>query len=362
MLKRPRVFLMAGGGTGGHVIPLLAVARALEKRGHEVFFVGTRQGMEAKLVPAEGFPIEWVEVGALKRVGLWRRLRTLVELPAGVVRCLGLLRRRGTDAVLSLGGYAAGPPVLAALLRRIPVVVMEPNAVPGFTNRKIARWVARALISFEETARWFPPGRCELTGLPVREEFFRLPPKVPGPELTVLITGGSRGARSLNRAVRESWPLFRGAEFPVRLIHQAGAAEAPGLQKAFAETGLKGEVTAFIEDMPAAFAQADLVVCRAGAGAVAELAAAGKPAVLVPFPFAADDHQLRNAQALERAGAARIILDRELTGRRLFEEVAALGRNRDELARMGERARKLARPGAAERAAEVLEEVAERAA
>lgn len=353
---------MAGGGTGGHVIPLLAVARELRSRGHEVFFVGTKRGMEAKLVPVEGFPIEWVEIGGLKRVGLRRRMRTLFELPAGVLRCLGLLRRRRTDAVLSLGGYAAGPPVLAALLRRTPVVVMEPNAVPGFTNRKIARWVARALISFEETARWFPPGRCELTGLPVREEFFRISPKPAGSRLTVLITGGSRGARSLNRAAQESWPLFRRAAFPVRLILQAGAEEAPRLREEFSRAGLEGEVVDFIHDMPAAFAEADLIVCRSGAGAVAELAAAGKPAILVPFPFAADDHQLRNAQALECAGAARIILDRELTGQRLYDEIAGLARDRAELMRMGERARKLARPGAAKRAAEILEELIGRAA
>jgi UDP-N-acetylglucosamine--N-acetylmuramyl-(pentapeptide) pyrophosphoryl-undecaprenol N-acetylglucosamine transferase len=233
--------------------------------------------------------------------------------------------------------------------------VMEPNAMPGFTNRHIARFVARALISFPETAKYFPPGRTEITGLPVREEFFRIPPKQTGAEVTVLITGGSQGSRTLNQAARQSWPLFRESGFPVRLVHQAGPAAFAGLRQEFEKTGLAGEVVAFISDMPAAFARADLVVCRAGAGAVAELAAAGKPSVLAPFPFAADDHQRKNAEAFARAGAAQVLEDRDMTGARLFALVRELGGQPEKLRAMGEAARKLARPGAARRAAEVLE-------
>jgi UDP-N-acetylglucosamine--N-acetylmuramyl-(pentapeptide) pyrophosphoryl-undecaprenol N-acetylglucosamine transferase len=248
--------------------------------------------------------------------------------------------------------------VIAALLRQVPVVVMEPNAVPGFTNRRIAMYVRRALISFPETARYFPYGRTEVTGLPVREEFFRIPPKPRGDKFTVLITGGSQGSRTLNQAGRQSWPLFGAATLPVRIIHQTGPKGFEELCADFAATGLEGEVLPFIADMPAAFAQADLVVCRSGAGAVAELAAAGKPAILCPFPFAADQHQLRNAEAFVRAGAARLVGDREMTGEKLFETVAQLAADPAGLARMGAAARGLAHPGAARRAAEVLEEVA----
>src|SRR5262249_50206807 len=166
-------FLMAGGGTGGHVIPGLAVARELRARGHEPFFVGTERGIEARLVPAEGFPIEWVSIGGLNRVGLAQRLKTLVQLPIAIQKVAGIIGRRRPAAVFCMGGYVAGPSVLAARLRSIPVVLMEPDAQPGMTNRRIGGFAARALISFPEAARWFPPGRTELTGLPVREDFFR---------------------------------------------------------------------------------------------------------------------------------------------------------------------------------------------
>jgi UDP-N-acetylglucosamine--N-acetylmuramyl-(pentapeptide) pyrophosphoryl-undecaprenol N-acetylglucosamine transferase len=302
--------------------------------------------------------LETIRIGGLKRVGAIQRLVTLGQLPWGTLRILGLIRRRHTAAVFSMGGYVAGPPVAAALLARTPLVVMEPNAVPGFTNRQIGRFVTRALVSFPETSRHFPRGRTEVTGLPVREEFFKLPPKPHEAVFTVLVTGGSQGSRTLNRAARESWPLFRQAAWPVRFILQAGKPECEELRAEFAQAGLEGEVRPFIDDMPVAFARADLIVCRSGAGAVAELAAAGKPAVLVPFPFATDDHQLRNAEAFERAGAAKLVLDRDFTGAKFFELLQTLAANREALDKMGECARHFAHPEAARRAAEVLEEVA----
>jgi len=353
-----KVFLMAGGGTGGHVIPALAVALELRRRGHQPFFVGTERGVEARLVPAAGFPLELIRIGGLKRVGPVQRLVTLGLLPVSTLRMVALMRRRRTAAVFSMGGYVAGPPVIAALTTRTPLVVMEPNAVPGFTNRRIGRFVTRALLSFPETSRYFRAGRTELTGLPVREEFFALPRKAAETGFTILITGGSQGSRTLNRAVRESWPLFQRSGSPVRFILQTGKAEFEAIRAEFAGSGLVGEVRPYIEDMPAAFAAADLVACRAGAGAVAELAAAGKPSVLVPFPYAADDHQLHNAEAFERAGAAKIVLDRDLTGATFHETVTALADDRPRLDRMGEAARRFAHPDAAKRAAEVLEEAA----
>jgi UDP-N-acetylglucosamine--N-acetylmuramyl-(pentapeptide) pyrophosphoryl-undecaprenol N-acetylglucosamine transferase len=347
-------FLFAGGGTGGHVIPALAVAREIRQRGHGAFFVGTDRGMEAKLAPAEGFELKKIDIGGLNRVGMRQKLITLLKLPFTTLGCL----KYHPDAVFSMGGYVAGPPVMAALLRRIPVVVMEPNAVPGFTNRVIGRFVRRALVSFPETAKYFPAGRTEVTGLPVREEFFRIPPKPRSATLHILITGGSQGSRTLNQAARQSWPLFRKAGFAVSIVHQTGAAAFEAVRDEFAQSGLAGQIVPFITNMPEAFAAADLIICRSGAGTVSELAAAGRPSILVPFPFAADDHQTRNAEALERAGAARVVRDSEINGEKLYAVASELADADGLLAAMSAAARQFAKPGAARRAAEILEEVA----
>ena len=348
--------VMAGGGTGGHVMPLLAVARQLASDGHQSVFIGTRNGFEAKLVPPAGFPIEFIEIGGLNRVGMLRTIRSLAQLPFSVLRSRKLIEKYQPAAVFSLGGYAAGPVVLAALWKKTPLVVMEPNAMPGLTNRKMGRFVSRALLSFPDAARYFPSGKSEITGLPVRPEFFRIPPKPREAKLTILITGGSQGSRTLNQAASGSWKYFRENRSPVRFIHQTGTAAHAGLAQKFAESGMDGEVAPFIDDMPAVFARADLIICRAGAGAVAELAAAGKPSILVPLPTAADQHQLRNAEAFEKAGASMLVLDHQMDGGRLFEEVEKLRTHPELLHRMGERARIFAHPDAARRAATVLEE------
>lgn len=353
-------FAMAGGGTGGHVIPAVAVAQELKRRGHEPVFFGTRSGYESRLVPAAGFPIEWIEAGGLNRVSLARMLRSLIVIPVSVLQVWQWMGQHRPGAVFSMGGYVAGPVVLAAILRGVPVVAMEPNAVPGMTNRKAARWTARALVHFPETAAYFPPGRAEVTGVPVRQQFFNATPRQRGTKLNVLVTGGSQGSRTLNQAGRDSWPLFARSGVRIRVVHQAGKGNAAGLADALRDSGLEGEVVEFINDMPAAFADADLIVCRSGASTVSELAAAGRPSILVPFPYATDDHQLRNAEAMERAGAAKLIRDSELSGRRLFEEITSLSREQNRLAEMGGAARRMAKPTAAQRAAEVLEEVAVR--
>jgi len=348
------IFVMAGGGTGGHVIPAIAVAREVSRAGHEAVFVGTDRGVEARLVPAAGFRLEKIRVGGIKNLGLLTRLASLWRLIAETASQWRSFGQWQPAAVFSMGGYVAGPPVLAALARGVPVVVMEPNAVPGATNRWISRWVSRALISFEETRRFFPKDRTELTGLPVREEFFLVPVKPPAPEFTVLITGGSQGSRTLNEAARASWPLFRQAGAAIRFIHQTGTAMHEQLSKEFAASGLAGEIVPFIADMPGTFAQVDLIVCRSGAGAVSEVAAAGKPSILVPFPFAADDHQAKTAEVLEVAGAAILCSDKNWTGAKLFDSVSALRADPDRLRAMGEAARRLAHPDSARRAAEIL--------
>lgn len=353
----PYSFVMTGGGTGGHVFPALAVARVLRERGHKLLFIGTQAGMEARLVPEAGYEMEFVRSGALKCVGVRRQLQTAWHLPLGAAAAARLLRRIRAQAVFSTGGFVAGPVMAAALLWRIPLIVMEPNAIPGFANRRVAHRVYRALIGFESTRHWFPAGKTEVTGLPVRPEFFEVQPK-QGEPFTVLITGGSRGARTLNRASRESWPLFRAHNGAVRVIHQTGAAEHEELAREFAGAALEGEVVPFITNMPEAFAQADLVVSRAGAGAVNEIAAACMPSIFVPLPTAADDHQRRNAQAFVEAGAARMVPDAELNGERLFREIEDLRGNPAQLDEMRTRVRRFAKPGAAERAADLLEQAA----
>jgi UDP-N-acetylglucosamine--N-acetylmuramyl-(pentapeptide) pyrophosphoryl-undecaprenol N-acetylglucosamine transferase len=343
-------FVMAGGGSGGHVIPSIAVARELKQKGHEVFFIGTRKGYEAHLVPESGFPIEWIEIGGFMRVGWKQTLKTLVQLPLSVVRCSRLLR--GVAAVFSMGGYVAAPVVIAARIRGTPTIIMEPNAMPGVTNRRSGKLARKVLVSFEEAAAYFPPETVEFTGLPVRREFFEVPNKQAGDVLSVLVTGGSQGSRRLNQAVEEAWPQLQKYD----LVHQTGKLDFDSILPRFQAADAPGQLLPFISDMPEAFAKADIVVCRSGAGTVSELAAAGKPAILVPHPYSADDHQTKNARALERIGAAVVVPDQELNGPRLLSELSKL--DPQKLAQMSRAVRTFAKPGAAERAAALLEELA----
>ena len=366
--------IIAGGGTGGHLVPALAVAGELRRRGHEVpLLVGTRGGLEARLAARYGLPLETIEVGALNRVGAGKAATTLLRLPCSFWQAGRVLDAFQPQVAYGLGGYASGPVLLMAAMRNIPVVIHEPNAVPGLANRAIAPFVSRALVTFVETQRFFPASRVEIVGVPVRAEFFGVPPKTHQPPFTILIFGGSQGAHRINRAVMDSLPLFAqwGQASPavpgglegssknssLFFIHQTGEKDYPDVQASFARNGLacQAEVLPFVEDMPAAFARADLLVCRAGASTVAEITAAGKAAILVPFPFAADDHQLQNARALERSGAARVLPDRELDGQRLFAHVCEL---MPRLGEMEQNSRARGQPGAAARTVDVLERVA----
>lgn len=352
-------FLMTGGGTGGHVVPAIAVARELVSRGHSAIFAGTREGMESKLVPAAGFPIEYFRASGFNRAGLKSKITTLVRLPAAIAASLGIIARHKPAAIFSMGGFVAAPPMIAGILRGVPVVAMEPNAVPGLVTRKLARWVRRALVAFEEAIPYFPSGRAERCGLPVRDEFFAAPSRPSGDVLNILVTGGSQGSKRLNEAMRDAWPLLAAAPFRVRIVHQTGRAMHAEIAAGFAASGLAGEVVPFIDSMAEAFGEADLIICRSGAGTVAELAASGRPAILVPFPFAADDHQLKNAESFARAGAARLLRDADCTGSRVFDEIASLAAAGGTLPSMAAAARRLARPGGAKRAAEVLVELGE---
>ncbi len=338
--------VLAGGGTGGHVIPALAIAHELrELYSAEVMFIGTSRGIENRLVPAAGFELRLVEVGALKKVSLAKRIATMTALPTAIFHSRKILREFRPDVVIGVGGYASGPAMLAAAISRIPTLAFEPNVVPGLANRIMAPIVSSAAVHFEETRRYFR--RCQVTGVPVRRAFFNLPPKPAGSPPTLLVFGGSQGAHAINEAVMGAFAALSEQVPGIRLVHQTGERDYNDAQAAYLRSRAHAEVFQFIEDMPGMFARADLIVCRSGASTVAEVTAAGKPAIFIPFPHAADDHQLRNAQALERAGAAVLIAEKDLTSERLVDAVRELLCDSARLERMSEASRKLSHPYAA---------------
>jgi UDP-N-acetylglucosamine--N-acetylmuramyl-(pentapeptide) pyrophosphoryl-undecaprenol N-acetylglucosamine transferase len=350
-----RTILIAAGGTGGHLFPGIAVADELRRRdpGVSVVFVGTPRGLESRLVPRAGYGLELLPILPLNGVGLVRGLQGLLALPWAMVRAATLLARKRPAAVLGIGGYAGGPVTLAAALMGAPTVILEPNARPGFTNRVLRPFVRHAACAYEETRLAF--GRKGVvTGNPVRGGFAALPRKLHARPLTLLAFGGSQGSRILNRALVAALPHLPGAD-ALRIVHQTGEAMRGEVADAYAAAGRGADVLAFLDDMEARFAAADLVLCRSGATTCAELTAAGKASVLVPFALAADDHQRVNAAAMEAAGAARMVEEKDLSGERLAAEIAGLVGSPERLAAMEDAARRLGRPDAAARVADLLE-------
>jgi len=348
--------IIAGGGTGGHVIPALAIAQQLKKQfDAEVLFIGTARGIETRLVPQAGFPLELIQVGALKNVSLMTRAKTMFDLPRAIAACSRMLTQFDPEVVIGVGGYASGPAMVAAIRRRLPTLAFEPNVVPGFANRMVARWVSAAAVHFEETCKYFP--RCQVTGVPVRSAFFSIPPKNGGVP-TLLVFGGSQGARAINQAMIESLAGLREKIPGIHVIHQTGQRDYDHVLAAYQQSGISGEVHKFIDDMPGTFGRADLLVCRSGASTVGEITAAGKPAIFVPFPAAADDHQNVNARALERAGAAVVVEESNLGAAYLVETIVALMGDLGRLRSMSDAARSLAHPKAVEEIAEMVERLA----
>ena len=349
--------ILAGGGTGGHVIPALAIAQEL--RSHysaEVIFVGTARGIETRLVPAAGFELRLIEVGALNRVDLRTRVKTVFDLPRAVFSAARLLREFRPDVMIGVGGYASGPAMLVAALMNVPTVAFEPNVIPGFANRILSPTIRAAAVHFEQTCRRFRS--CVVTGVPVRREFFNVPPRPNGARPTLLVFGGSQGAHAINEAMIGAIPLLPQALPEIHIIHQTGEKDFAGAQAGYLNTTVSAEVSPFIDDMPGAFARADLLLCRSGASTVAEVTAAGKPAIFIPLPTAADDHQRRNAEALVAGGAARLLPQSELSSERLTSEIASLLHDRAELDRMSQAARGFAHPDAAAKIAALAARVA----
>ena len=352
--------LIAGGGTGGHIIPALAVARELVARhSAEILFVGTPRGMETRLVPDAGFRLRLIDVGPLKNVSPLVRLRTAFALPRSILDCRHIVREFWPGIVFGVGGYASGPGMAAALQMRIPTMAFEPNAMPGFANRLIGKRVRAAAVNFPAAARWFRG--AEVTGIPVRPEFFSITGPPPAPP-RLLVFGGSQGARVFNQTLPKIVRSLLEAVPGLTILHQSGVRNAESTQAAYADSGAdstRWQVEPFLTDMPACFAQAHLVMARSGASTVAELAAAGKPAVLIPFAAAADDHQTRNAEVMVQAGAAALLSERDLeTPGKLLETLVRLLNDPATLASMAAAARTQARPDAAERIADRLAELA----
>ena len=341
--------IFAGGGTGGHLFPGLAVAREFQRRAAatEILFVGTEQGIEFRVLPKEGFKLATLTVKGLKGKGLRGVFDALYGVPASLLRSRAIIRRFRPDCIVGLGGYASGPLLLAGRLARIRCAIMEQNLRPGFTNKLLARWVDRVFTAYRESVNYFPRARVVETGNPVRWQ--KLPEVAKRAKFSLLVFGGSAGARRINFAVAAALKQLTDLKAELFVTHQTGSADFAAIKEAYAALPFEAEVTPFIDQMDRAYAQADLVLCRAGATTVAELTAFGKAAILVPYPYAIYDHQRGNAQALRDRGAADMILDQELTGEILAERIRSYLSDRERIEKMAAVARSMGRPDAAAR-------------
>ncbi|MFZ1199126.1 MAG: undecaprenyldiphospho-muramoylpentapeptide beta-N-acetylglucosaminyltransferase, partial [Desulfobacterales bacterium] len=341
--RAPRL-VIAGGGTGGHLFPGIAIAREFMARNAQnaVLFVSTGNAFEKKTLARAGFPLAAISVTGIKGRGLGRTLESLALLPVGVAQSHRIIRGFRPDLVLGVGSYAAGPVVLAARMVGIPVVLQEQNMLPGITNRFLAHFARRIYVAFENTAGRFDAEKVRWTGNPVRREILtpsgvaardeqNRPEKTTA--LNILIAGGSQGAHAINMAVVAALPLIR-EKARLDIVHQTGAADEDAVRKAYAALGVSAVVAAFFDDMDRHYRRADLIICRAGATTVAEITAVGKAALFIPFPFAADDHQRLNAEALANRGAAEIIAEKQLTPAGLAQRIAHFVNDRTALSQM----------------------------
>lgn len=351
--------LIAGGGTGGHVFPAIAIAREWLSRGNEreAVLVGTQRGIEMKLVPQAGLPLEILRAAGLKGKGGLTLAKNLAMLVPGTLDAFGILRKHKPVAAFGVGGYAAGPMLLATWLSGVPNVIFEPNAEPGFTNKVLVKLSRRIATGYEVTARGLG-GKGVLTGNPVRAEFFAIAPRVTQKPLHLLITGGSQGALPINRAFVDAMDLLAARKEELSVVHQTGERDYNAVRTAYARREFHAEVVPFLGNMAERFAWADLIVCRAGAITASEVAAAGRAAIFIPFGRATDSHQLRNAQEMVRAAAGKLIVEPELTADRLANEIFALLDRPGELEQLARNARGLGRPNAARDIVNLIEEVA----
>jgi UDP-N-acetylglucosamine--N-acetylmuramyl-(pentapeptide) pyrophosphoryl-undecaprenol N-acetylglucosamine transferase len=343
--------VIAGGGTGGHLYPGIAVAREMVSRRPDavVSFAGTARGLEQRIVPREGFPLDLLRSGGLKGKSLADRLRGAALIPASLMDAWRIISARKPDLVIGVGGYSSGPVVLVAALRRVPTMVLEQNAVPGLTNKLLARVVGAAAVTFEQTREFFG-AKAFLSGNPVRPEFLEAAGssrESNADEVRVLIFGGSQGAHAINVAVVEAAEELAAVRPRLRLTHQTGDRDVEMVRAGYQRAGLAAEVEPFLYDMGRRIGAADLIVCRAGATTLSEIAAAGKAAILIPLPTATDDHQRRNAEALASQGAADVLLQSAMVPGTLADRVRRLAADADARRRMSTAVRAFAKPDAA---------------
>jgi UDP-N-acetylglucosamine--N-acetylmuramyl-(pentapeptide) pyrophosphoryl-undecaprenol N-acetylglucosamine transferase len=309
-----------------------------------------------KIVPAEGFRLETITISGLKGSGRLKQLKSLLAVPKSLMEARRILQRFQPSVVVGVGGYSSGPPVLMAALMGIPAMLQEQNALPGLTNRLLARFVRKVATAFAECESHFGQ-KTVLTGNPVRAEFSQVPGRTGRDPFTLLVFGGSQGAQPINQSVVESLAILKPQFSDLRVIHQTGERDYQRVKQAYETMGIQTDVRPFFADMPRRFADADLLVCRAGATTLAEVTVAGKPSILVPFPYAADDHQRKNAEALAQAGAAEMILQKDLNGRTLAARIRYYAEHRDVLRDMEQKSRALGRPDATERIVDLVEEL-----
>jgi UDP-N-acetylglucosamine--N-acetylmuramyl-(pentapeptide) pyrophosphoryl-undecaprenol N-acetylglucosamine transferase len=346
--------IIAGGGTGGHLFPGLAVADALgRRRPSRIVFVGSSRGIETRVVAKRGYPLRTLPVRALRGQGFLGLANSVLRLPASLLSAWRLLGEIRPDLLIGVGGYASGPVVIAGRWHRVPTVLLEQNAHPGLTNRVLAHFADRICVSFSESMEYFPRGGTVQTGNPVRPPTEPMAARREG--FSVLIFGGSAGAHRLNDIGVEA--VARLERSRLHVVHQTGDADFDTVRDRYRQLEIEADVRPFIDDMAAAYAAADIVVCRAGATTLAELTALGKPALLVPYPYAADDHQRKNAESLVARGAAMMILDRDLSAASLSQAIAGCRAEPERLAAMARAARSLGRPDAAERVVDVCLEL-----
>jgi UDP-N-acetylglucosamine--N-acetylmuramyl-(pentapeptide) pyrophosphoryl-undecaprenol N-acetylglucosamine transferase len=348
--------LIAGGGTGGHVFPAIAIAQEWLSRGkeREVVLVGTQRGIEMKLVPAAELPLETIRVAGLKGKGGATLLKNLVMLKSGVSDAFAVLKKQKPQVAFGVGGYAAGPMLLATWLKGIPNVIFEPNAEPGLTNKLTARFAQKIATGYEVSAQAWG-ARAKVTGCPVRPEFFAIQTRKPVKPLHLLVTGGSQGALPINRTFIEAAELLAKRKDELKIVHQTGERDYNSVRAAYARNEMQVEVAPFLSNMAERFAWADMIVCRAGAITAAEVAAAGRAAIFIPFGKATDSHQLRNAQEMTKAGAAKLIVEPELTAERLTKEVFSLLDQPSEIEKLATKARSLAHPHAVREIVDLIE-------
>jgi len=343
--------VIAGGGTGGHLFPGIAIAEEFLKRDEKtkIIFIGTQKGIESRLLNQFGYALRTIDIEGVKGRGIKALVKGVFQVPKSLWQSGSILKQFAPDIVVGVGGYASGPVVLAAHFMSFPTAIAEQNAIPGVTNKILGHFADRIFITYEQTQDCFSQKKVVFSGNPVRASFAvqSIRTKKEKNYRQLLVFGGSQGAEAINKSMMDMLPLLTGMKKELRILHQTGARQLEDMKKAYEKSGLQAEVTPFIVGMAQAYADADLIICRAGATSLAEITAAGKAAVLIPYPWAANNHQLKNAQALKAEGAAEVIEEKELSGEKLFDVVSNLLGDEKKLRMMEENSSRVSRVGAA---------------